>query len=228
MAQSKDTTSEKKRVAIDKAERNMFIAVAVGSIAFAVAVVLTIFFFKKMLYNGAVIGEKQETVATLRANNQTIEGLSDDVRGLSNNPGLVVLKLEDGGDPLTVIADAIPALGCPNEAAVGASLTDKLLVSPGITLEVLNVTPSGMSGGTDCIGITDDRAIQTTEFTFTVNGNLNSLIELIDRLERSIRQVDIQKVAFEWDQRGVSMTLTGTMPWTYPTTIQLTMKEVEP
>lgn len=218
---AKDNIALRKRAQIAKANRTMFLWVAAVSVIVGFAAVGSIFLFQKLTFNERVLAEKQNTVSTLRHNNDSVSALEDEVRALESNQDLIRAKANSDDSTLQVILDALPAEA--NSLALGASLQNRLLAGiDGLRIETLQVDPVE---GFESLGETSDETAtpvedgtesedgETTEFTntiqfrFTVVGDSDALRSLLNRFERSIRTIDILSLTIEsrGDQQALSV-----------------------
>jgi hypothetical protein len=179
----------------------MFVAVAVASVVVGFSLVGSVFLFQKMMFNAKVIGEKNNTVKTLRENNDTIVELEKRVKNLSSNTALREAMNGESGDTLRVIPDALPAAN--NPVALGASLNKKLLNVSGLTIESIVINPAAnLETATDESG-----SIKEIPVSFTVSGDHMAIEAVISNLERSIRTIDIVTYSLSYSA-GNKLTLT--------------------
>lgn len=195
--QPKDTAL-RKRTQISKANRTMFIWIAIASAIVSLAVVISIFLVQKLTFNEKVLAEKSKTVSVLQANNRVIPDLETQVRVLDTNQALATAKAKDEDQTVQVILDALPSDA--NSLALGASLQNKLLAGiPGLTLDTLQVDPVI---GIEALSATVQDAAATAvdnqiTFRFSVIGDQNALKQALTNLERSIRAIDILSMQIE-------------------------------
>ena len=191
----KNDVALRKRQQIAQANRTMFLGVAAASAVVGAAFVLSFVLFQKLVFNEKVLIEKNNTAGTLQKNNQEAETLKENVRVLNTNQALVDLQTNGDNEPAQVVLDALPST--VNSAALGASLqSNQLLSQPGITIESLTVSPvAGVEDNGDQTGdATSTNGTNTIQFSFTVSTsshNAGALKDLLKRLERSIRTINI-------------------------------------
>jgi len=225
-----DAVALRKRTQIAQASRTMFIWIAVASVLVGVGVVVSIFFFQKLVYGEAVLAEKQTTVSTLDANLKVVDDLKQNVQALDASSALMSVKANPSDETLQVVLDALPADA--NSLALGASLQNVLLANiPGqFSLESLQVTPvSGVeslddSNTVDASGA--DTAANQIDFSFAVKGDQNALRQVLKNLELSIRTIVVTHLTLETQSDGVSMVVEGHAFYQPAKTIQLTEKPV--
>jgi hypothetical protein len=196
-----NNTAIRKRTQISKANRTMFMWVAISSVVVGIALVVAFSLVQQLFYNERILAEKEKTVAILKANNAVIPELETQVRVLDTNEALKSVRASEDDQAIQVILDALPSDA--NSLALGASLQNKLLSGiSGLTIESLQVDPViGIESLTDSTSSEQDAsavdsASQIT-FQFTVSGNQNALKQVLTNLERSIRAIDILSLRIE-------------------------------
>jgi len=193
----------RKRTQITKANRTMFLWVAGVSVILGFASVGSIFLVQKLLFNERVLAEKVATTEVLKKNIANISELEAQVRVLDSNSALLSSKAATEDQTLQVILDALPSDA--NSLALGASLQNKLLAGiDGLVLQSLQVTPVA---GVETLGVEsaveDASAPAGSEsggeilFRFSVTGSDAALRQTLERLERSIRAIDVLSLAIE-------------------------------
>jgi len=203
VVQSKEVAL-RKRNQIAKANQAMFAWVASASVVIGIALVVSIFLVQKIVFNEKVLAEKDKTVAVLKANNGNISELEAQVRILDNNQALTDAKAKEGDQAIQVILDALPSDA--NSLALGASLQKKLLDGvDGLTLESLQVDPVSASLITSA-SRNNGSSQPEIAFRFSVSGSEAALKQVMLRLERSIRAIDV--LSFTVESQGSSNILT--------------------
>lgn len=215
----------RKRTQIDKANRTMFLWIAIASALVGSAVVVGIFMAQKLLYNEKVLAEKQTTVSTLEHNISVVKDLEDEIRVLDTNVALSSIKANETDNAIQVILDALPAEA--NSFAFGSSLQNKLLnVVDGISIESLQVDPViGIETLTDntegAQPVSDGEEQNQITFQFVVRGSQDSLKKVLQNLERSIRTIEVTSVRIEIQATGPEMTVQGRVFYEPAKTIEL-------
>ena len=199
----------RKRQQIQKVSKNMFIWVAVAAAILGISIVLSISLFERISYRQAIINEKNRTGDILESNLETADALKKEVRVLNTNQALLATPRLDDSQPVSVILDALPST--PNSSALGASLQQNLLNLDGVTIESLTVNPIA---GVEDVNDETSGAVESTEgeitFQFSVSvarGQASILQNMLRKLERSIRTIDLTSVNVE--QQGSKMTLSA-------------------
>ena len=229
-----ETIVVRKRQQIASANRAMFIWVALASVVVGSAAVGAIFLAQKAWFNERVLAEKTKTVSTLDKNIKTIDKLKEQVRVMNTNQALHDAMAPGETQPIQVVLDALPADA--NSSALGASLQTKLLNDPALTIDTLRVDPvAGVEANTEQ-GVEDasagDAATDSTiHFIFTVSvptDKVSALKDLLGRLERSVRAIDVTKLTVEGQGNRVSMTVEGNAYYEPAKTVELKEKVVKP
>ena len=223
----------RKRTQIAKANRTMFVWVAVISAIVGFALVGSLFLVQKLVFNEKVIAEKEKTVSILKSNNGNISELEAQVRILDNNQALIDSKAKPTDQAIQVILDALPSDA--NSLALGASLQNKLLANvPGLSIDSLQVDPvkgvESLSTDTTTQNASSAPSATSSEITFqfAVSGSEDALKAALTRLEHSIRAIDVTSLRIE--SQGIKRVLTVKARAFYEPTriVQLTDKTVKP
>ncbi len=209
MQQTKDAAL-RKRTQIAKANRTMFIWVAVVSAIFGVALVVAIFLVQMLMFNERVLAEKNKTIATLKIDNENVSKLESQIRVLDTNQALINSKADSDDQAVQVILDALPSDA--NSLALGASLQKVLLANiSGLELNSLQVDPvvgvetTSDDAVVDSTSETSDIASPIT-FSFSVTGDETAIKNVFTNLEKSIRTIDV--ISFKIEGQGSDCVLT--------------------
>ena len=207
---------------IDKAQRNMLVAVCLASAILGITVVGAIYLTKVISFNAKVIGEKNAIIDKYKTIQRNLETVSSRVNELSTNSALEVVARTRSDDcaglsikslnanssvedvelnrtctALRVIPDALPSQH--NGEATLASLNWLLLWSdPSIIIE-------GISG-TDVEGVTltkkDGQPANSTlspiGAAVSINDGSGKVRKALDTIESSIRNFDIASATISW------------------------------
>lgn len=228
--QQKDTAI-RKRTQIVAANRMMFVWVAAVSVVVGFALVGSIFLIQKLLFNERVLAKKNNTISTLAANNANVSELESQVRVLDTNQALIDSKAKPEDQAIQVILDALPSDA--NSLALGASLQNKLLTGvSGLTLQSLQVDPvvgvEQLSTSTSVVTASGAAASDNQiTFRFAVSGSQDALKQVLDRLERSIRAIDITSLRIESQGTGQVLTVEARAFYEPSRVVQLKDKTVK-
>ena len=228
------TTAIRKRQQIAKANRMMFIWIAAVSAVVGIALVISLFLLQKAWFNEKVLAEKGNTASTLTKNNQVVGDLKDQIRVLNTNEALKSAMIDGETQPVQVVLDALPSDA--NSSALGSSLQEKLLNDSALTIDSLNVDPVvGVESQSDD-SVQDASSDGTTgenqiTFRFVVSTDVNNasaLKSLLQRLERSIRAIDISTLTIETQGNRLVLTVEGRAFYEPAKTVELKEKAVKP
>lgn len=227
-------TALRKRQQIARANRMMFIWIAIASVIVGVSLVVSFMLLQRLAFNEKVLAEKSRTISTLRANNEVVPELEANVRLLLANEDLAKAKAKPEDTTLQVVLDALPADA--NSLAFGASLQSKLLGNvEGLRIDATTVEPViGIESTSDDTGSTVDASEVATDelskinFRFTVSGNPDALRTALQQLERSIRAVHVLRVTTESTSGSLQMVVDGVAFYEPARTVELKEKTVKP
>ena len=227
----KNTRGIRKYQQIEHANRTMFIWVAVASAIVGGALVVSFTLFNQIIFKQKVIGEKNNTVTTLKKNNDIVTDLNDNVRLQNSNNALRSTPRPEESEAIAVILDALPSQA--NSSALGASLQQKLLDVPGVTIESLNVTPvAGVENSgentTSSDVATDGNSI-AFQFSVSVGKEEGSLLkQVLQNLERSIRAINVQSVEVQTSNEKITMNIKAVAYYQPEAKVELETKTVQP
>lgn len=225
----KPTAGMRKRQRISQANRVMFLWVAAMSVVVGISVVLTIFLAQKIWFGEKVIAEKNKTASVLDKNLSVVDELKDNIRVLNTNEALASTKLKDSDPAIQSVLDALPANA--NSTALASSLQTKLLAGiPGVQVDAITVTPVGSEALAGSVS-SQDTSSNEIGFTFSVSTDINnygSLIQVLTRLEKSIRPLNVKTASIETQAGRVSLVVSGVSYYQPAQIIQLSQKVVKP
>jgi len=206
----------KKRQVIANSNKTMFLWIAIMSAVVGICAVVAYFLFQQIYYKGKVAAELDNTSTILTESLANAQTLIQNVQVLETNQALNTAKAQPDEKALQVILDALPADA--NTLALGASLQQKLLTGvDGVSVDSLIVLPQG------------DSSAQTNQlpFTFVVRSkSASSLKDLLHRLERSIRTIDIDVISLEKNDNDYTMSVQAHAYYLNAKSVTLTDKVV--
>ncbi len=227
----------RKRQQIANANRMMFIWVAAVSAVVGIAIVSSVFLFQKAAFNEKVLSVKSKTASTLRANNNAIPELQKQINVLNTNQALKDSMAPNQQQPARVVLDALPADA--NSSAFGASLQEKFLNDPALKIESLPIdsvagvesqTSTNVENAASSTTDSGDAAHEIT-FRFSVSADANNasaLKNLLQKLERSIRAIDILSLKIETQGNRLLLSVEGRAFYEPAKTVELKEKTVKP
>lgn len=221
-------TALRKRQQIAQANRVMFGWVVGASAIVAIAAVLSVTLFNKMLFNQKVIDAQAKTASVLQQNKEAVDPNSEsnlftEALVLNTNKLLLDKRVDKDTDkPIQVILDALPAER--NSSSLGASLQNILLNVDGVTIETLTV-----GNGSEEEGSVDSINGTTINFSFTAkSSNINDLFTVLSKLEKSIRPIKVQSYDIQVSETDVSLTVKAQSYYQPAVSIDLGTKSIKP
>ncbi|MGB4768639.1 MAG: hypothetical protein WBP22_05290 [Candidatus Saccharimonas sp.] len=180
-----------KRKAIADSNRQMFIWVAGMSAVVGVCMVVALFLGQQIAFRTNVITKMTDTLTTLSDNNKAVDDLAKNIAVLETNEALNSTKATPDEKALQVILDALPA--DRNTLAIGSSLQQNLLTGvDGLTIDRITVD------AVDSVSASSAASSNTIPLQIVVSStSANALKDMLVRLERSIRVIDIKALEIE-------------------------------
>jgi hypothetical protein len=184
-----------KHLQISKANSIITIAVAAAAFVAVTCLVASRAMLQQRSYQAKVISEKELAVKTLKDNVKAVDTLVVAYKEFNGRPNNVIQGLTDGtgdrdGDNAKIILDALPSKY--DFPAIATSL-EKILTQQNFAIESI-------------VGIDDEIAqsakaesapeVVEIPFSFSVNGGYDSINNLLQTLEYSIRPINITKLQF--------------------------------
>lgn len=207
-----------KRRAIADSSRTMFMWVAGMSAVVGMCVVVAIFLGQQIVFKAEVVGKMTHTLNTLKDNNKVAGDLVNNVVVLETNQALNSLKATPEDKALQVVLDALPA--DRNSLALGASLQNSLLTNiDGLTVESITLDARGSVTSTEATG--DSNNTIPIQIQVSAN-NATAIKEMLLRLERSIRIIDIESFTLERSDASYQASITAKAYYQPAKKVQLT------
>lgn len=229
----KKLTRPTKRQQIAQSNRMMFLWIAGVSMVVGFAIVLAIFLVQRIVFEEKVLSKKQNTISVLEKNITAYKELQNNIQVLESDENLSASRYEAPEKNTGVVLDALPSTA--NSTALASSLQSKILAGvPGVAIDSLKVEPvSGVETTATAAGNTSNNnsAEGTISFTFSVStpiANQSALREVLLRVERSIRPVNITGVTIESQGDRVVLTASGVGYYEPETKVQLIKEVVRP
>ncbi len=198
-----------KRLAISKANARMVAFVALAAFIAVFSIVASRALLQQRSYQSRVIAGKEKAKRQLNENLKAVEGLSVAYQGFISEPTNILGGNPKGagdkdGDNAKLILDALPS-GYDFPALTSSlekMLTDGSYKIEGISGTDDEVAQAGTSNSPDPQPV-------PIPFEIAVSGNYVSMQNLMSVLERSIRPIQIQAIAFSGTDNEIRMTLTA-------------------
>lgn len=215
----------RKRNLISKTRKTVMFWVAGASCVLGAALVVSFMLVQTIMFNNKVIGMKKQTAKTLQANIDIVPKLKANIRQLNTDEQLAAVGVTPDARPIQSILDALPA--DENRLALGASLQQKLFAGiPGLSVDSLSVDPSVDASQ---VQATDELSggVKELAFSAAISGDSDALKLALQRLEKSIRAINVKSINATSSNNAVSLQITGSAYYLPAPSLELTKKEVK-
>lgn len=223
-------TGVKKRQQIHKANRTVFLWVAIAGVIVAIAVVLSQFMIKQLIFNWKIIDHETKANATLVENAKAYTDLRAEITKLLANKELNELrvnKAENGDNALQVVIDAMPTVD--DRIALAAALQQSIISKSGVKLDSLGFTDGGSQ--TDATGApvsTAPEGVSEIPFNFKVSGTYDQVKKLFADMQLSIRPVSVTGIKLSGTSNALVAEIDAKMYYGTPVTTDLKQKKETP
>lgn len=197
-----------KRIAIDKANATIFLAVAISTFIVMFCLVASKALYSQMRYQSKVSSQKKQALDTLKSNLQTADQLTTSYRAFADQTinvlgGNPKGNADKDGDNPRIILDALPSQY--DFPALTTSI-EKLLKDHGFS--ITSITGSDEEATQSAQDSSADPQPIEMPFTVEVTTGDQRGKDLMELFERSIRPMQVGKLSIETqsDQLKVSIT----------------------
>lgn len=221
----------KKREQIQHTNKLVFLWVAGAAVAVTVALVLSQFLVRQLIFNDKIISALNTSNTTLKNDIQSYGTLKNEVVKLLANPKLSDLRInkDAGGDnALQVVIDAMPTND--DRIALAASLQQAILSRSGVRVDQLTftdtaniATPAEMTGAAASTG-----NLSEIPFTFKATGTYDQLKKMFADIQLSIRPVSVSNVKLSGANDTMTAEVQASTYYATPMTTDLTKGTVQP
>lgn len=178
-----------KRIQIDKSNARMMSIIAVASFVAVFSIIASRALLSQRSYQARVIGAKKQALNQLKANNAAAEQLKNSYQVFVEPNENIIGGSKTGsgdkdGDNAKIVLDALPSKY--DFPALATSL-QKLLTTNTYTLDTFSGTDDELNQANN----TDSTKAIEIPFQVTVSGNYQSIQNMIDTLQRSIRPIQV-------------------------------------
>lgn len=219
----------RKRQQIASSNKVMFLWVAGASVLVAFALVVSVFLIKQIVFAEKVLIEKSNTIGVLDDNIEVSAALNKNVNKLRADRNLALVRSSASDNNLDVVIDAMPYAA--DEVALGSSLQNVLLT--GASIESIDVQP--VDGGSSDTSVVDTSSIeqvgdsQSIIFSFKATGSSEQLQDILDRLNKSIRPINVISLQLESaGANNMTMSVQAATFYQPQKTVELSEKVVKP
>lgn len=232
LASSDKTTGFKKRQQVARANKNIFVWVAVASLVVAICLVFAQFLVQRLFFNQKIINEKSNTNTILVKNIKNAEELKKNINNLIADTNLAKVKVQSNSpntNNLQVVLDALPTA---NDGTTFAnSLANVVLVPSGVKLVSLtsgeNAEVTATQTGVAPVAETPKQP-QTTPFSFTVSGDYNRIKTVLADIDRVIRPIKITTLSMKTSETELTVSVGGVTYYMPASSVELQRKSIKP
>lgn len=203
--QEQKLTGLKKRQQIERANRTMFVWVAVASVAVSFLLVMAQFLFQKWDYNNRVLAVKSKAENTLTQNIKNAQTLQDNVNALIGSQDLASAKVDPNDTNTKVVLDALPSVN--DTVALATSLQQAILSRSGVTIESINV-PGQVAAPAGAPAEDSSQPIEV-KFTIVISGPYDRIRGAVVDMGRSIRPMKITGINLTGSDTAMRAALEG-------------------
>ncbi|MEK7599457.1 MAG: hypothetical protein AAB462_00265 [Patescibacteria group bacterium] len=217
-----------KRLAISKANARMVAVIAAAAFITIFCLVASNAVFSQYRYQGKVVSQKEKANNQLKANIKAFNSLSSSYKAFDSASVNVLGGTRDGagdndGRNSKLILDALPSA---YDFPALASSVEKILTDSGLKVGSITGTDDQLNQQ----GNVSSPTPTPTEipFSFSVtNASYSSIQQLLDKLQRSIRPIQIDTVSVTGGGTDVSLTVTAHTYYQPSKSLNITQKVVK-
>lgn len=218
-------TGVKKRQQIHKANKAVFIWVAIAGVVVAVALVLAQFLVAQFLFNGKIINAQRQTNETLVKNVEQYSPLRTEVSKLIANQRLTSLRVSQDDNALQVVIDAMPTTG--DTLGLAASLQQVIFNRSGIKMEQLSFG-EGVSDPLAASKSSEKEGLNEILFTAKFVGTYDQLKKLFEDMQLSIRPISITSLKMSGESGNMTAEIQAKTYYAKPPTTDLKKEPIKP
>ena len=228
-----------KRQQVQKANRMIFVWVAVASVIVVGSLVAGSFLVRQALFNQKVISQKSQTNNTISQNVETAKSLKENVDKLLADDNLAKVKATPGDSNFKVIFDALPTNG--DTTTLTNSLYSQIFEKAGVSTDSILVGSNAASVAAASGVPTTDQPVQTVAGSMTapqpqvvaiqatISGRRQQTLDALKNLEAVIRPMSIGQLSIEVGGDGTfKTTMIGESYFVSADSVKLGKIEVKP
>src|SRR3989344_3920472 len=222
---AKQAKQSQKRVEINQTNARMVSVLAICSAVVAFSLVASRSLLSQRSYQSRVINEKEKAALTLKVNAEAAKNLAKAYSafvGTSSNvlDGNPAGTGEKDGDNAKIVLDALPS---KYDFPALASSLEKILKDRNYKINSI----TGTDDEVNQLGTASPNPEPVEmPFQISVEGDYNSMKELVRTLERSVRPFVIQKLQMDAKDNSINMTISAKTFYQPAKSLTITTKEI--
>lgn len=198
-----------KKIAIDKANATILIAVAISTFVVVFSLVASRALYSQMRYQSKVSSQKEQALRTLQDNIQTADELTNSYRAFAEETTNILGGNPEGdadrdGDNPRIVLDALPSV---YDFPATTTSIEKLLQDNGFAIS--SITGSDDEIAQSAAEDSDNPAPIEIPFSVEVATSDQRGKTLLQLFERSIRPMQISKLLLESQSGDLKLTITS-------------------
>jgi hypothetical protein len=214
-----------KRVLISKANSKIVIVTAVAAFVVVFSLIASKTLISQATYQNRVIGAKRTAVAQLQSDIQATSSLTASYEAFADTPQNVLGGSPTGtasndGNNAKIVLDALPSKY--DFPALATSL-EELINSQKVQIQSITGTDNEVAS----IESSPDPTPVAIPFQISVTGSYQSLQNLVNAFNESIRPFQIQTLSLSGDQSNMTMTITAQTYYQPEKTFSITKEAVQ-
>lgn len=227
-----ELTGLNKRQQVEKANKSIFIWLAVASAVVALSLVLLQFLIKEAIFNQKIINKKSETSSIVKKNIENAKKLKSNVNALLADANLEAVRTADSNNNLQAVLDALPTSG--DATTFSNSLYNKVLPLAGVTVDTVSVGDQAAAAVAATTATTPGQAVSQVPaplpliFTTSITGDFGRTKDTLVNLERTIRPINVTKLTVKAAEGSLSTTIAGETYYLAGSNVELGKTSVKP
>ncbi len=203
-------TAMTKRLMIDKANSNVVIVTAVAAFVVVFSLIASKTLFSQAAYQNRVIGKKHAAVARLKDNIKETAQLKTAYDAFTSTPQNAIGGNPDGSGPqdgnnAKIVLDALPS--SYDFPALATSIESLITSNAGLTIDSITGTDDEVNQSSN--QTSSNPTTVAIPFQLSVEGNYQSIQDLIGKFEHSIRPFQMQTIDLSGTQDDLTLNLTA-------------------
>lgn len=232
-------TALNKRQQVQKANKAIFLWVAIAAAIVTLSLVALQFLVRQAIFNAQIIKEKSATNSTLVQNIENAAQLKKNVDALLADDRLANVKANESDNNLKVILDALPTNG--DTTSISNSLYTQVLNRSGITVEAISVGDPAAAAAVAPVApavapvpVTDVNASAApapvpVPFTVSARGDVVQATNALLDLQKVIRPFNLTNLQITAaDDKKLNLSIKGETYYLQASSVKIGQKELRP
>lgn len=223
-----------KRQQVAKANKAIFIWVAVASVVVTLSIVALQFLIKQGIFNQKIISQKSETNKIIVENIEKSKKLKVNIDSLVADTNLEASRAEDGDNNIKVVLDALPTTG--DTTSFSNSLYNHIIAPSGVKIDSIIAgdiaATTTVSTASAVAPVTTDPSASPTPtvlpFSVSIQGSSAQTKSTLTNIEKVIRPMNVTVVNIRASSGILTTTISGNTYYMSASKIDLGKKTIKP